>query len=366
MNEDRQPNTQDAIEPYRLNCFLSLPHELSTVREGLKNVIRRLGSEASFVTQSEGDRLRPEIKRKLANSAILIADLSSSPGEATTSGPRPAVMWEIGFAEASEMRAIYLCQAAHRATNVPAILSEEHLILYDLHKLNTALEDVERVLKSIILSDRTAGSSVFRSRCYVDRASCELEARYMKARDTIRILELNLETVEAQVPVILRSLEKNPELSLQILTLNPFSEFAAARADQLAGLPLPYRKRLISYIKETYTQLGAIDRERWGLRIYDTFPTQIMFQIDDAIFHSIISLGRQSRGMLHFEVRRARPNAATTFEAHYATLWNRSMEYEDWEKRNRQDIRRLVGSNSEPKSQRAAARRRKSSSTKGV
>ena len=65
-------------------------------------------------------------------------------------------------------------------------------------------------------------------------------------------------------------------------------------------------------------------------------------QIDPAIFHSIISLGRRSRDMLHFEVQRGQPNAETSFEAHFATLWNRSVEYERWLKENAASVEALL------------------------
>src|SRR5438477_1805342 len=128
---------------FRANCFLSLPHESDTLRKALNSLVERIGGRAFSVTEPEGRRLRIEIKDGLANSSILIADLSSPPlsgkkGDSRLFGPRPAIMWEIGYAEASGMSAIYLCQKKDKKTNVPSIISEEHLIEYELHKLDDA------------------------------------------------------------------------------------------------------------------------------------------------------------------------------------------------------------------------------------
>ena len=252
-------------------------------------------------------------------------------------------MWEIGFAEAAGIQAIYLCDKKHTKHNIPAILSEEHFIEYDLHNVETAMNKVEAALAKIISRENACSNTFFRSSGYVDRRSCDLEVRYLQAKETVRILQLNLETVHAQTPTIIRALENNLNLFIQILTLDPFSVFAESRADQLAELPLTYRRKLYYKMKLTYEVLSKINQERWGLRIYDTFPTQIMFQIDDAIFHSIISLGRRSREMMHFEVQRSQPNAETTFEAHFATLWNRSKDYTQWHEINKKAVKNLIG-----------------------
>ena len=165
-----------------------------------------------------------------------------------------------------------------------------------------------------------------------------MEVRYLKAEESIKILELNLETVDSQASTIIKAMELNPKLSVQILTLNPFSKFAENRANQLAELPLIYRRRLYQTIESTYNKLNTISQKRWEIRIYDTFPTQIMFQIDKALINSIISLGRRSRDMLHFEVQASRPNASDTFEAHFAQLWSQGVDYKEWFKRNRKDV----------------------------
>lgn len=326
-------------EGLREGCFLSLPHGFNTVREGLKDIVNGIGGDSYFVIVSQGDTLRNEIKNGIGNSTTLIADLSSPSND--TCGPRPTILWELGFAEANNIANIVICQEKDK-DNIPSILKESHAILYDINNISPMLEEVEGALLSIIARKKTAGQSVYTSKCYVDRTSSDLELRYLKADTHIKILELNLESITDQLDMIIRALKKKPDLSVQILTLNPFSKFSEDRANQLAVLPLHYRRQLYNKIKETYDRLEDINIEKWGLRIYDTFPTQIMFQVDHALIHSVISLGKKSRDMLHFEVQNSQPNAYDTFEAHFAQLWGLSMDYEEWYKQNKAAVTNLL------------------------
>jgi hypothetical protein len=328
----------------RSKCFLSLPHLFDTVRDALRRMIEQLGGEAYAVVDSLGSTLLDEITSGIASSSILIADLSSSSDAKGTpeEGPRPTIMWEVGLAQASGLSIIFICQ--NRDTDrIPAVFKSHHIIYYDLLKVAPMIEKVQNLLQTLMSRGQAAAMNVFSSICYVDRRSVDLEGRYLRATDRIKLLELNLETVALQVPVINRALERNHELSVQILTLNPFSRWAEDRANQLAEMPLRYSKMLCTKLKETHRGLLASPADRWSLRIYDTFPTQIMFQIDKSLIHSIIAMGRQSRNMLHFEIQRTQPNAYDTFEAHFARLWSGSDAYEVWYERNEKKVELLLG-----------------------
>ena len=338
-------------EERRYGCFLSLPHESSTVRDALRAMVERIGGESYFVIVSGGDTIRKEIQRAMSASSILIADLSSPPNSTKGSpkGPRPAIMWELGRAHNSGMETIILCQKKDKQF-VPPILADYHIVLYDINQIGTMIKEAEAAVTKAMHRGRANEETVFQSICYVDRKSAGLEQRYLKARDTIKILELNLETVEKQVPTIIQALQESPKLSVQIMTLNPFSKFAEDRAQQLGQLALPYRRKLFEKIKGTHDKLSTIPDNRWALRIFDTFPTQIMFQIDHSLIHSMISLGKESRTMLHFEVQKAQPNASDTFEAHFNQLWSGSVEYPGWCKQNAAAVEELMspGHSTEP------------------
>lgn len=332
--------TQAPSPAQRRACFLSLPHNFDTVRDALAAAVKRVGGDAYFVIESKGDTLRREIKNGLHASSVLIADLSSATEDPDSKGPRPAIMWEAGYAEAQGLHRIFICQTKDKST-IPALLSDYHTIFYDLQRINQKIPEIEGALQEVMLRSQGPDANVFRSLVYVDRNSADLDSKFLKAKETIKILELNLDTVAEQAPVIIAAIKKNPDLFVQILTLNPFSRFANDRANQLAELPLRYRRQLYNKIKATHDELGKVSKDHWGLKIYDTFPTQIMFQIDDALIHSIISLGKRSRSMLHFQVQSMERNASDTFEAHFAELWAASTEYEEWYKTNEPSVQAL-------------------------
>jgi len=333
-------------QPHRAKCFLSLPHPFDTVRDALKAMIVQLGGEAYAVVESLGSTLLDEITAGIASSSILVADLSSSRNHDGTAelGPRPTIMCEVGLAQASGLAVLFICQNDDK-DRVPAVFRSHHIIYYDLLKLTPMIERLQTLLQTFMARGHPPAMNIYNATCYVNRHTVDLESRYLKATDRIKILELNLETVAAQVAVINRALELNADLSVQILTLNPFSRWAEDRADQLAEMPLRYAKMLCKYIKVTHQGLSRSPSERWSLQIYDTFPTQIMFQVDRSLIHSIIAMGRQSRSMLHFEIQQTQPNAYDTFEAHFARLWSGSDGYEIWYERNRNKIEMLLGIN---------------------
>ncbi len=331
-------------------CFLSLPHGFGTVREQLKEMLRRFGIRPKYVISSEGTALRDSVTTGLLNSSLLIADLSSArsapPKSIINKGPRPNIMWEIGYAWHADMSVLIICRKDDMP-NVPALLSDQHIIYYEIDNLVPMLNEAFDAL--LIMSDRVSRISpgrklhdIYNSRCYVNRFVADIPRRIRLAENKIRILELNLETITSYyIPALLNTMKEHPNLSVQICTLNPFSEFVSARAHQLAEIPLVYQLQLFQSIEKTNKELLAITGGLWELRIYDTFPTQIMFQIDDALIHSIVTLGRRSRDSLHFEVQRQDKNAEDTFEAHFAQLWGHSTPYDLWEKNNAKSIAEL-------------------------
>jgi hypothetical protein len=330
------------------------------VRESLEKMVESLGGDSSYVIVAEGRMLRDEILYNLSQSSILIADISSSSRKNATKGPRPAVMWEIGIAETLGMGMTIICREKDRDL-VPEVLKPFHIIYYDIDNLAPMLKEARGALQKIIARQTASPLKVFQARCYANRKVCDLEVRYLEAEHSIAILELNLETVN--VESIKGALSLAPDLSVQILTLNPFSKFAGDRAHQLAQLPRTYSRQLYKAVKSTYDKLTEIPRDRWDLRIYDTFPTQITFQIDEALIHSIICLGKRSRDMLHFEVQESQPNASDTFQAHFAQLWSSSPPFEEWYDRNKIAVTDLIGKDIAAVKH-VAGERRKSSSKK--
>ena len=79
-------------------AFLSLPHEFRDLRDAIVQKLAELKSHdvrCRFVTESKGEDLRVEVINELNQSDFIIADVSSSSKE--LAGPRPNVMWELGY-----------------------------------------------------------------------------------------------------------------------------------------------------------------------------------------------------------------------------------------------------------------------------
>lgn len=324
-------------------CFLSLPQSFGTLRTHLVHIVQQEGLTPSFVTKGAGSLLE-KVEEKLSRCSYLIGDLSS-PTDGPP-GPRPAVMWEIGYAHRAKMGIHLICRARDR-DNVPALLKGYFISYYDADDLDPMLNDVSASLHELTLHrhHRDAdprGKDVFHSRVFINRAVADLPAKFETANGTIRILELNLETVaEDYYEHIVGALQRSTDLNVQICTLNPFVEFADARAEQLASMAAKYRRQLCRAIVKIHRELSGVPSERWALKLYNTFPTQIMFQVDHAYIHSIIALGKQSRDLLHFEVTSSDPNAKESFEAHFAQLWATSQSYDEWTAQSLERLRKL-------------------------
>ena len=78
------------------------------------------------------------------------------------------------------MGLIFICQNKDKQ-HVPAVLSDYHIIHYDINNISRMTKDAEGALSQLIARGRSSESRVFRSICYVDRKSSDLEARYLKA-----------------------------------------------------------------------------------------------------------------------------------------------------------------------------------------
>lgn len=242
-------------------CFLSLPHGFRTVRDALMRMLREeFRIRPRYVISSEGDALRDEIVRGLLNSSLLVADLSSatarSEGRRPVPGSRPNIMWEIGYAWHAEMSILLICRESDRH-NIPALLKDQHVIMYDRENLDPMLAEASDAIR--VMEDRVSSSALgrsllqtFMSRCYINRFVADVPARIRKAETAIRILELNLETIaQFYLPALTDVMRERPALSVQICTLNPFSQFASARADQLAKIPRVYQLELMQAITRT-------------------------------------------------------------------------------------------------------------------
>src|SRR6185436_8301081 len=108
-----------------------------------------------------------------------------------------------------------------------------------------------------------------------------------------------------------KAIDRSSTLSVRVLTLNPDSSFVNNRAAQL-GVPIgQYREELHESIRRLLSSLEKYG-ERITLRIYDDFPTQITFMVDDAIYSCSIARAHRSRKLCTFKLHAYDPGAERT------------------------------------------------------
>jgi hypothetical protein len=333
---------KDSTSRSTFTCFLSLPFTFQDLRQRIIQTIESLGEfqvACRFVTRSKGTQLRQEVIDELVKCDFIIADVSSAPEG--SKGPRPNIMWELGYAWHMGLNRIIMVRRDQIQSNVASLIIDQHYIPYD----SDSTEDLLRELRGAVVSvcnkaelarTKQRSEGRYSANVYIDRVEANLQGCIRDTRKNIRILETNLENIVHEYGVHLVKALKDPirpDLTVQICTLNPHSPFARARALQLAQLEQDYEKGLMSSLREMYNLLCKCDRKRWEIRVYDTFPTQLTFTFDDRVFSSVMSLGKRSREMLHFEVSTFNRNAGDTFRAHFNQIWGLSDTYEDWLKK---------------------------------
>jgi len=322
----------------RYACFLSMPYEFHDLRKSIIDTLDSLKEfqiECRYVTESSGKELRQEVIDRLSGCDFIIAGVSSRPGHGE--GPRPNIMWELGFAWKMSLNRIIIVNNSEQK-NVSSLIIDQHYIPYNAHNAEALLRELREAVKAICSSrelerSRERSESRYAATVYINRVEINLPKQISETRKEIRILETNLECVQKDLGDHLVNALKDPnrpDLTVQLCTLDPHSVFAKARALQLASLQRDYETKLITALDYSYKLLSECDPDRWEIRVYDTFPTQITFTFDEQVFNSVLSLGRRARDLLHFEVVTTNRNASDTFRAHFNQIYSQSIPYAKW------------------------------------
>jgi hypothetical protein len=236
-------------------------------------------------------------------------------------GANPNVMYEIGFARAIGKKTMMIRQSKQE---IPVDISDKFVYTYHMDRLANLSQWLETaIVKAIdaVQAKRTSAKPAYEIICFKDRKSADLGAAIDKAEETIAILETNVSTVaDTYLPALRTALDQSEDLTVRVLTLDPDSSFVNNRAIQL-GVPVgQYRVELHDSIQRLMTELKPYGR-RFTLRIYDDFPTQITFLVDDAIYSCSISRGNRSRKLCTFKIHTYDPGAERTFQFHFEAVW---------------------------------------------
>ncbi len=120
----------------------------------------------------------------------------------------------------------------------------------------------------------------------------------------------------------------NRSLEVALLSLDPDSNFAAARAKQLGINVYKFRNELHTALRTLRECFGRYPNVE--IRIYDDFPTQICFIIDSIVYNCTVTKHQQSRNNCLFKFDSKHPSLFMSFVSHFTSVWidkNTTREY---------------------------------------
>ena len=260
----------------------------------------------------KGLEFRQHLHEHLDEADLCICDIT---------GANPNVMYEIGYARAKQKKTIVIRQETQ---DIPVDLQDKYVWTYDpdaLSDLGLYLETAIAKGIEAIKTQRASSKPFYAVLCFKDRNASDLGRAIAEASEHIEILETNVSTVvNTYLTNLKAALDRSTKLSVRVLTLNPDSSFVNNRAAQL-GVPIgQYREELHDSIRSLLKQLEKYG-ERITLRIYDDFPTQITFMVDDAIYSCSIARSNRSRKLCTFKLHTYDPGAERTFQFHFEAVW---------------------------------------------
>ncbi|MCX6584208.1 MAG: hypothetical protein NT166_28880 [Candidatus Aminicenantes bacterium] len=191
-------------------------------------------------------------------------------------------------------------------------------------------EHIVRPLYSVIrpLSEKLdSGATEVEYTCqaYATRDDANFSDVFSSARKRIKILTTNLQGLTGYIGDIAIALEKN-EFKLEVLTLNPDSEFVNSRGKLIGKEIRGFRTEMSNSLEKFKKQLGIVYDSKVSIKIYSEFPTQITYFVDDDVYSSVVSVNHQSRQNIVFKVPISRKGVAESFLQHWDTIWARATE----------------------------------------
>ena len=162
--------------------------------------------------------------------------------------------------------------------------------------------------------------------CFDRRPIDQINEDIKLSTNSIDILQMDVESIRKDhSDSIHMALESKKNLHVRILTLDPSSPYIARRAHQLGITFAEHRQQTHKSIREL---ISGFDGYNFFLQVYDDYPTQITFSIDESIYVSTIALNRRSRELCTFKLHRESPGADRSFGFQFDSIWATSREYQ--------------------------------------
>lgn len=312
-----------------INCFISMPFS-----SDFDNVfIKGISSITNYLSDYKIDLIRLDkqvyarrsiegnVLKHIDESDMLIADITRYT-EALQ--PNVSVMHEIGYAAGKDIPFI-LIGRKDTYKNLPSNIKGSLIVEYDsdndpdLKKFTILLvNQTKKVIEDEVL-EGVRGD--FRVACFSDRYRINIPRLIEKAKHRIYILTTNLEyTNQYLTDAITKSLDinkSNAAFKIEILTMDPESDVANARAIQLGRTIRQYRNELRENLDKAKEIIGK--NHKVEIVTYRSLPTQMTFIVDDIVITAVVSLGQQSREGIHFVLSHT-PKLTEPFLAHFRAL----------------------------------------------
>ncbi len=170
-----------------------------------------------------------------------------------------------------------------------------------------------------------SGIASYQVTCFDHRPVAEVNANIRAAARAVDILQIDVDSIRRDHFESLRdALASAPDLRVRVLTLDPASPYIAHRAHQLGVTFAELRQQVRRNIREL---VSALSGPNFSLRIYDDYPTQITFTIDDAVYVSTMARNHRSRELCAFKLDRRAPGVDRSFGFQFDALWHDSREF---------------------------------------
>ncbi|UCH95173.1 MAG: hypothetical protein JSV88_33695 [Candidatus Aminicenantes bacterium] len=177
--------------------------------------------------------------------------------------------------------------------------------------------------------DSGATEVEYTCKAYASRDDANFPGIFSKAKNIIKILTTNLQGLEEYIDsmeVALSQSQCNKKVKLEVLTLNPDSEFVNARGKLIGKEIARFRTEMSESLRLFITKLYQKYPNQVTIKIYSEFPTQITYFVDNNVYSSVVSVNHQSRKNMVFEVSISRKGVAESFLQHWDTIWARATE----------------------------------------
>ena len=313
----------------KINCFVIIPFskEFDPVWVSIQDCLDKLNNQGlTIVTtraseETKAETIHQNIFSHINESDLVIVDVSEE---------NRNVIFEFGYSVAKNKYIIPISQTGIKELSTdyrPYVFIEYEKKDLDFLKsrLRTRVrEQIERIkldesaktLEEKVISDKDE----IQIRCFKNRKVAKLNDVFESAKNEIKILTTNLNTIAKEYSdSIKKALQKNNNLNVQFLTLDPESYFVTGRSQQLGRNTSEFRTELNKGLFEIFRIFGQFPNVE--IRTYDDFPTQITFQIDDTTYNCVVNKYQPSRDNCIFELNSKYPSLFTSFNLHFISVW---------------------------------------------